>query len=271
MGNQSRRESASESRTAVLDDTRAKIALHGWTVIAVFPTQGDPGHSFAYTVGLSAKQLPELAMYGLPAQVAHPVLNEVARRIVASGVAPRSGDRVEGVLVGDVPLVAVDMTDATDLNLVREVYGAVAAAVQVVWPDNAGILPWEAGCRVSAAEQPVRGCPPAARPLYRASRLSVATAQELADLIADHPRRSLLAGDGDNPRDDNDIRAGWAARALVAYAQHLGGASLTEEVEVAAGDLLGDLRHLFDALGIEWAAAAAAAEEHYRAEIFGEL
>ncbi len=59
MGNQSRRESASEIRTAVLDDTRSKIAAHGWTVIAVFPTPEDPGPSFAYTVGLSAKQLPE--------------------------------------------------------------------------------------------------------------------------------------------------------------------------------------------------------------------
>lgn len=46
---------------------------------------------------------------------------------------------------------------------------------------------------------------------------------------------------------------------------------MTEEVEVAAGDLLGDLRHLFDALGVEWNAAVAASEGHYRAEIFGEL
>ena len=272
MGNhQSRRESAAEIRTAVLDDTRSKIAAHGWTVIAVFPTEGDPGPSFAYTVGLSAKQLPELAIYGLPGQAAHPVLNEVARRMVASGVAPQSGDRIEGVLVGNVPLVAVAMADATDLNLVRELYGAVAAAVQVVWPDSAGILPWEEGSQITEAGQPVRGCPPAARPLYHASRLPVATAEELADLIADQPRRSLLAGDGGDLRRDNSIRARRAARALVAYAQHLGGATLTEEVEVAAGDLLGDLRHLFDALGVEWDAAVASSEVHYRAEIFGEL
>ena len=40
------------------------------------------------------------------------------------------------------------MTDARDLNLVRECYGAVAAAVQVVWPDSDGVLPWEEGARI---------------------------------------------------------------------------------------------------------------------------
>jgi hypothetical protein len=153
-----------------------------------------------------------------------------------------------------VPLVAVAMTDATDLNLVRELYEAVAAAVQVVWPDGTGVLPWEDGSRLTDAEQPVRGRPPAARPLYHANRLPVTTAQELAELIAEQPRRSTLKSDGLDPQRDNDIRAGWAAWALVAYAQHLGNASLTEEVETAAADLLSDLRHLFDALGMDWEA-----------------
>jgi Domain of unknown function (DUF4262) len=62
-----------------------------------------------------------------------------------------------GVLVDDAPLVAVAMTDARDRNLMREYYGAVAAAVQVVWPDSDGVLPWEEGARSSDAEQPVRG------------------------------------------------------------------------------------------------------------------
>ncbi len=66
-------------------------------------------------------------------------------------------------------------TDARDRNLMREYYGAVAAAVQVVWPDSDGVLPWEEGARSSDAEQPVRGRPPAARPVYHANRLAVTT------------------------------------------------------------------------------------------------
>jgi hypothetical protein len=76
-----------------------------------------------------------------------------------------------------------------------------------------------------------------------------------------------LTREGTNPQRDNDIRAGWAARALVAYAQHLGNARLTEEVETAATDL----RHLFDALGIDWEAAVSSSDGHYRGEIFGQL
>jgi hypothetical protein len=164
------------------------------------------------------------------------------------------------------------MSDTADLNMVRELYGAVPAAVQVVWPDFAGVMPWEEGTRLTDAEQPVHGRPPVPRPLFHATRLPVNTAQELSDLLADQPKQSLaLTGEGQDPQRDNDIRAGWAARALVAYATYLGKGSLSEEVETAATDLLTDLRHLFDALGLDWEATAVRTEDHYRAEIFGEL
>ena len=90
---------------------------------------------------------------------AHSLLNNVAHRMVDSGPALQNGDRIEGVLIDDVPLVAVAMTDTTDLNLVRECYGAVAAAAQVVWPDRAGVLPWEEGSRLTDTEQPVAWAP----------------------------------------------------------------------------------------------------------------
>jgi hypothetical protein len=50
-----------------------------------------------------------------------------------------------------------------------------------------------------------------------------------------------------------------------------GNGSLTEEVETAATDLLSDLRHLFDALGVDWEAAVSSSDDHYRGEIFGQL
>ncbi|QNJ90018.1 DUF4262 domain-containing protein (plasmid) [Mycolicibacterium fluoranthenivorans] len=271
MGQKHSHGAVAEMRAAAIADTRAKVAEHGWTVIGVFPTPDRRGPNFAYTVGLSARGLPELAIYGLHTQIAHSLLNEVARRMVESGVALQTGDRIERVLVDDVPLVTVAMTDTTDLNMVRECYGAVAAAVQVVWPDGAGVLPWEDGSRLTDDDQPVRGRPPAARPLYHANRLPVTTAQELADLIGEQPKQTTLTREGTGPRRDNDIRAGWAGRALVAYATHLGGSSLTEEVETAASDLLCDMRHLFDALGVDWEAAVTRSDDHYRGEIFGEV
>jgi hypothetical protein len=222
-------------------------------------------------VGLSAKELPELAIYGLPTRVAHSLLNELARRMVAAGTGLATGEVIEGVLEGDVPLIAVAMSDARDLNLVRELYGAVASAVQVVWPDADGLWPWEPGSAVLADEQPMRGRPPAARPVYRAHRIPGASAAELSEWIADQPRRQFLTSREVDHQADNNIRAGWAARALVAYAEHLGGNNLTEEVETAAKDLLSDLRHLFDALGVDWQTALSSVEANYRREILGEL
>lgn len=260
-----------EARSAMLADTRAKIDAHGWTVIAVFPNTTNSGPPFAYTVGLSARGLPELAIYGLSGPVAQSLLNEVARRMLQAGAALRTGDEIEGVLVDDLAMVAVAMTDTEDLNVVRECYGTVSAAVQIVWPDGDGILPWEAGAQIDAAEQPVKGCPPDSRPVYHARSMAVASAQELAELVAHQPRQTTLVDEGMDPQRDNNVRAGWAAQALVAYAQHAGNSTLTDEVETAATDLLSDLRHLFDALGIGWGEALAAADRYYRAEILGQL
>ncbi|UQX13402.1 DUF4262 domain-containing protein [Candidatus Mycobacterium methanotrophicum] len=254
-----------EARAAVLDGTRADIVKFGWSVIGVFPASGDPGVSFSYTVGLSGKGLPELAIYGLPVRVGHQVLNAVARQMVDAGAALVTGQRIENLLEVGVPLVAVVMTNTRDLNLVREVYGSVVSAVQVCWPDVDGLLPWEQGSSLSDMEQPVYGVAPTGRAVYRARRLPVETAGELAELVgADTVPGSLSIVD---PQADNDRRAMWGARALLGYATWLGKGTL----ETTASDMLADLRHLFDALGLDWEDAMSSVERNYRAEILGEL
>ncbi len=270
------RAQASEVRAAVLADTRANITENGWTVIAVFATAENPGPSLAYTVGLSARGLPELAVYGLPGRVAHSLLNEVARRTVECGEALQTGERIEGVLVDDVALVAVEMSDVRELNLVREIYGSVAAAVQVVWPNGDGLLPWEAAERDDDGGgdghdgQPVRGNPPEARPVYRAAELPVSTARGLADWFDERdPALAFPEGDYD-PQRDNDIRAIRSAAALVAYVKRVdGGGSSTDDIGSSVSDLLSDIRHLCDALGVEWEAAVASSDTNYREEILG--
>jgi hypothetical protein len=261
--------SVAEVRASVIEDTRAKIAQHGWTVVGVFPTPEDPGVPFAYTVGLSGKRLPELAIYGLPVQVGPQVLNAVARQMVSAGGPLASGQRIDDVLDGGLSLVAVEMTATEDLNLVREVYGAVEAAVQVCWPDLDGLMPWEQGCSLCADDQPVHGVAPLGRAVYRATRLlSVVSALDLAELVADVPKGELTLVDA---QADNDRRAGWAARGLIGYATHLGQGGLKAELSTTAEDMLGDLRHLFDALGLDWVQALSSVEANYRAEIFGKL
>ncbi|WP_076207157.1 DUF4262 domain-containing protein [Mycolicibacterium fortuitum] len=251
-----------------VEDTRASIAKYGWTVIGVFPTSDDEGVPFAYTVGLSGKQLPELAVYGLPVRVGQQVLNMVSRKMVEAGAPLVSGQRIEDVLAVDTGLVAVEMTRTEDLTMVRQVYGAARPAVQLCWPDLDGLFPWERGSTTGDDDQPVYGVAPSGRQVYRAKRLPVECAQELANLVAPVPRGSLTMVD---PQADNDVRARWGAQALIGYATHLGGASLGSELETAATDMLADVRHLFDALGLDWQDALSTVDRNYRAEILGEL
>lgn len=81
-----------------------------------------------------------------------------------------------------------------------------------------------------------------------------------------------------DPIVDNTSRAGSAAVALKAFARTQG-LDLTdgtnaylhgEGPDTAIGDLLGNLRHLCDALGLEYDALNRAGEMHYNAEISGE-
>lgn len=251
---------------AVVDDVRAKIAREGFAVIGVFPTPERPGVPFAYTVGMTARELPELAIYGLPISQAHQVLNWAVRQIADGGRAPEPGHRIEGVFGEGMDLAAVEMADTHDLAKVVEVYGSVGSALQLCWPDADGLMPWEQGSKVGQHEQPVYGAAPLARKVYRAARLSLDSIEDLARLIAGEPKGELTAAD---TQADVDRRAGWGAHALVGYASHM--RCLRGDIETVVHDMFGDLRHLIDALGLDWEAAVETAERNYRYEILGQL
>jgi hypothetical protein len=73
---------------------------------------------------------------------------------------------------------------------------------------------------------------------------------------------------GGDVEHDNAARASFAAAALVAYVNQVGDSG---DLETSIADLLGDLRHLCDALGIGYGDADGRGEYHYDAEIHGEL
>lgn len=83
--------------------------------------------------------------------------------------------------------------------------------------------------------------------------------------------------DGDGPTQwrsddsphDNTRRAGFALQGVGAYAAKTRLAGDVDAREVI-GDLLGDLRHLCDALGLDFAALDEDGREHYDAELRGD-
>lgn len=145
---------------AVIEQARDNIARRGWTVVGVFPVPGEPSVPFSYTAGLSEKQLPELAIYGLDARTAGTLLNAAAQRMIDNAKVFESGERIDGLLAGGLPLSAVAMIQTTDMNMVRTLYGTVATAVQIVWPDTEGKMPWNTGYALPKEVQPLLGLPP---------------------------------------------------------------------------------------------------------------
>ena len=86
------------------------------------------------------------------------------------------------------------------------------------------------------------------------------------------PSPDDLACDWGNPQacqNDNNQRAAFAGEAVKAYAKRTG--MLTgEDPETVVSDLLNDMRHLCDALGLDFEALAAN-DMHYHAELRGEF
>src|SRR5690349_2058266 len=83
------------------------IDATGWAVTHVLPTDDDPDTTapFAYTVGLTAHDYPELITTGLPPEVAHSLLNDLAHRIYDKAERFSHGQRMSNLIAGYVAII----------------------------------------------------------------------------------------------------------------------------------------------------------------------
>jgi hypothetical protein len=140
-------------RRAYLDHIRRAITRHGWAVQYV---GGDRSHApYAYTVGLTGAGMPELVVTGLRAQRATTMLNDAARDMLAaeppspgSMIALPDGRRVEVVRL---------RRPESHLAVALDLYGDEVRALQLVWADDRGRLPWHPVFRSNRGGQPVLG------------------------------------------------------------------------------------------------------------------
>jgi hypothetical protein len=136
-----------------LDELRQLIAQHGWAVRHV--VDPNPARCLSYTVGLTAHLHPEVVMTGLPPDVAHTFLNSAGRIVVHEHGHFSAGEETSDLADGRAfPVIAVSDTSA--LTAVAGLYGDVRA-VQVVWADSRGKLPWEPGYANPPGSQPLLG------------------------------------------------------------------------------------------------------------------
>ena len=129
------------------------IEAEGWLIQSV---TGDRLHApFAYTVGLTDFDLPELVVTGLRRGLACRLLDAVAEHSLHSEP-PNPGERIQ---LNSGPLVEVVQLEHPDAHLFTAVAlrGPDIAALQLVWADDRGRWPWERGHRGGRGGQPVLG------------------------------------------------------------------------------------------------------------------
>ena len=92
---------------------------------------------------------------GLPSGVGHQFLNLVGAEVRA-GRRFAESSIVRDLTEGDHRVAFIQVEDASELTAVEQVYGAVNA-LQLVWSDSSGRLPWQPGFGPGADRHPLLG------------------------------------------------------------------------------------------------------------------
>jgi hypothetical protein len=143
-------EQIAENRRRIIAERREMIAEHGWVPQAVGGSEDQPG--FTYTIGLSKTwNHPELFVVALNPEQAFHVVASLVERVEAGERfdTPAFVDEVLTIPVSVRPLEQKSVDQNSGLG--QEMLGRQLPAVQVYWPDMAGIMPWEDGCDPSVA------------------------------------------------------------------------------------------------------------------------
>jgi hypothetical protein len=131
------------------------IARVGWAVQGVFPTEQSPGPFFCYSMGLHDQALPEVLVFGLPPEVGHALVNDVARYLMARKLLKQPLEGKFELENWPMPayLVTVDPVRAREFATgANSRSDGAASYLQIVWPSKEGHFPWDAGASVGYLE-----------------------------------------------------------------------------------------------------------------------
>ncbi|MFK4706135.1 hypothetical protein ABIC83_002974 [Roseateles asaccharophilus] len=137
------------------------IRAQGFIVENVFATEDAAGPDFNYTVGLHDRGLPELVVLGLPLNVGHHLVQEIAKFALAQKAMGNPLPTEVQLPQFSVPftLRPADPSKAKEFAVDADVRSNGAAAyLQIMWPDKHGRMPWAQEAEESFRKaQPVLG------------------------------------------------------------------------------------------------------------------
>jgi hypothetical protein len=126
----------------------AMINTHGVAIQGVLGRGWEP--SSAYTVGLAAREHPEVIVMGLPPATGQQLLNDLVRPVLGGVQVFEPGDVVHDLIAG-FPACLIEVLDSREhLKVANRIYGSggPVAALQLVFPDREGLWPWDEGSGV---------------------------------------------------------------------------------------------------------------------------
>lgn len=140
-----------------------KIVQYGVYIQHVFPVQESDGPRFSYTVGLADHDdHPEIIIFALEFETTQVILNNMAQEVIRHDQVYEPGPIRD--LVEDYTCYLIEVVDTrTHLTMANRFYSspnAPISALQLVWPDLEGRLPWEQEYSLDPATQPILGMPP---------------------------------------------------------------------------------------------------------------
>ncbi len=131
---------------------RQNIDTLGFQVMGVGPGENRPG--FSYTIGLVERGWPEMICFALPPTFAHAMFTTAAERWAEHGV-PEDGD--VDLEIANLPAAWRDLPAGPafgDFLIQQRMYyeswharhiDLTDRAMQLVWSDKNGVLPWQPG------------------------------------------------------------------------------------------------------------------------------
>jgi hypothetical protein len=139
---------------------RMNIARHGWHAALV---EGGP-HSpaYGYTVGLTELRHAEILVTGREPREIYLMLAEMAHMVLGHGNRLLATLNVR-LSTRRVYLAPMEEQEET-LLYAHKLYGRRLRAVQAVWADDSGRLPWQQEV-VDVLTQPLYGTPPGLTPV----------------------------------------------------------------------------------------------------------
>ena len=144
-------EELQRNRERMVRESNDIIARVGWMIQGVMAGENTP--PFAYTIGLSQFNLPELLLVGLNAQTAAGILNPIAEQMKVNKEAIKVGPTPSGFKLRTGEDLRLEVRQVDDkyravteyLIQAHDRYGSRLNVLQVIWADDKNVLPTEPG------------------------------------------------------------------------------------------------------------------------------